>query len=498
MMRALASIGAIQLLIMLVALVRAKILATSLGPAGFGVLSTIDQAVLTVVQVSALSMPFTALRLMAKSHSQGEAPFRQAFVTFFRMLTVLAVGTVVLCSALLAWRPGVFGEDLIRYRQYLAVALLSLPALLLQILFVNTLAAAQAPAASATLSLVVGLVLAVASVSGALAAGIRGFYVAGVSAGILTTGGALWYLSRRFGFTLATRPMSLAQTLSANPEIVTQSALVWVALTAYSVTLFVTRYAVLSLLGETHAGLLQAQLSLALTVGAVVAPMSGLYLAPLVNRELAARDKASAADQFAAKVAVFLLLGGLPLILFPKLIVSLLYSPAFAPAVDVLFVFVLWQCLYQIVNVYLQLLIGLDDVAFFAIITCAAYSCAATLFPLLIPDLGIAGAALGLVVSMLVAATGAVVRLRTRFGHAVSATVWRRAGYTLAVIAIGGLVFSPNTEGTASGITMRAVYALLAIGAVWFGLTPEERGLIMALFRFFPATTSRRAFRRRP
>jgi len=65
MSRVLLSIGAIQIVIMLVALIRAKVLSVLLGPAGYGVASTIDQTVLSTMQLAHLSLPFTAMKFMA-------------------------------------------------------------------------------------------------------------------------------------------------------------------------------------------------------------------------------------------------------------------------------------------------------------------------------------------------------------------------------------------------------------------------------------------------
>jgi hypothetical protein len=79
MSRVLFSIGIVQVLVILVNLARSKILSLLLGPAGFGVVSTIDQVVLTTVNLAAGSFPFTALKVMARSHSEGEEPFRRTF-----------------------------------------------------------------------------------------------------------------------------------------------------------------------------------------------------------------------------------------------------------------------------------------------------------------------------------------------------------------------------------------------------------------------------------
>ena len=84
MSRVLLSIGAIQVVIMLVALVRAKVLSVLLGPAGYGVASTIDQTVLSTMQLAHLSLPFTAMKFMARRHSDGHDAFERTYATFFR------------------------------------------------------------------------------------------------------------------------------------------------------------------------------------------------------------------------------------------------------------------------------------------------------------------------------------------------------------------------------------------------------------------------------
>ena len=75
MSRVLLSIGVVHVLTMLVGLMRAKSLSVLLGPADFGVLSTVDQAVLSVVQLGALSLPFTAMKYMSQGHSEGPEQF---------------------------------------------------------------------------------------------------------------------------------------------------------------------------------------------------------------------------------------------------------------------------------------------------------------------------------------------------------------------------------------------------------------------------------------
>ena len=107
------------------------------------------------------------------------------------------------------------------------------------------------------------------------------------------------------------------------------SLYVYVAVGAYLVAVLVTRFFVFDALGAAAAGLLQALLSIALTVGAVMTPMSGLYLVPLLNRQMPVAAKRDVANDFASKIALFFLLGGVAVSLFPGLALTVLFSNRF-------------------------------------------------------------------------------------------------------------------------------------------------------------------------
>ena len=480
MSQVLVSIGAIQILIMFVALVRAKVLSVILGPAGYGIVSTVDQTVLSVMQLGALSLPFTALKFMARRHSDGHDEFEQTYTSFFRALAALSVVAVVVVGAILYVRPGIFGRDLTVYRNYFYVAMLGVPAAMLNVLFVNTLAAAQRGAASAMMNMLVLLAAAIASVIGVVLGGIGGLYVATVSTGACCTLASIWYLRKSLRLRLTAPTHGLFAELRQSPEIVSYSAMVYVALSAYSLTMLATRYFVFAALGAVGAGLLQALLSIALTVGAVMTPMNGLFLTPLVNRNLPVATKVDAANDFAGKILVLLLLGGVAVALFPATALTVLFSRRFVDGAGALYLFVVWQCLYQIVNVYLQLLIGLDDVAFYTVTTCVGYGVAALLFAPLVAHVGLGGAALSLGSAMIVAAIAASVRLRSKFGAGIRPAVWIRSAYCLLAIAAAGFFFSPATEARPLGVALRLLYALAVTVLLWLTLDSSERALVGA------------------
>jgi O-antigen/teichoic acid export membrane protein len=224
--------------------------------------------------------------------------------------------------------------------------------------------------------------------------------------------------------------------------------------------------------------LLQALLGIALTVGNVMTPMNGLFFTPYVNRQLPVQTKIAAADDFAGKITLLLLLAGVAVALFPRLVLTLLFSHRFAPAAAALSLFVVWQCLYQIVNVYLQLLIGLDDVAYFAVATVLGYAVAAVTFPTLIAHFGLGGAALALSLAMVVALSATLLRLRRKFGATVSPLVIGRAAFSLAAIYLAGRLFDPATELTLAGVGTRGAYGVVVVVLAALTLSRAERSLI--------------------
>ena len=475
MSRVLVSIGAIQVLIMFVALVRAKVLSVLLGPGDFGVVSTIDQASLTAMQLAHLSLPFTALKFLARRHGDGHAPFERTYASFFRALVGVGVVAVIVLEAMLWWRPAVFGAELVAYRRYFALAFLGVPSMMLNVMLINTLAAAQRGTAGAVVNLVLGCVAAAAAIAGVVLAGFDGLYVTTVVAGLVATASVVWFLRRSLRVSIAAPGARLRDELRASPEIVSYSLYVYVAVGAYLVAVLATRFFVFDALGPVAAGWLQALLSIALTVGAVMTPMSGLYLAPLLNRQMPVRAKLGLADDFAAKIAPLFLVGGVVVALFPALALTVLFSSKFVGAASVLFLFVVWQCLHHVVNVYLQLLIGLDDVRFYALVNCLAYACAAAAFRPLIETYGLGGAAIALSLASVVNAIGTAVRLATRFHVRVAPVVLLRGGASVAAIIGAGALFRGSPELSALGVTLRVAYLLTVSLLLWMTMSGAER-----------------------
>lgn len=471
------SIAVLQVLTILVGLFRAKVLALLLGPADFGVVSTIDQVVLTLATLGAVSLPFTALKFLASAHSEHQERFRHAAAMFLKVLGALGAITALLALGFVAWRPDIFGADLVPYRIPLRLALLGVPATMLTMLFVNTFAAAQFPARASLLTLVAAAVLAVAAAVGAATAQVGGLYAATAAASVAIVVAGVIVLRRQFGLQLRQHAPSIVGEMRRHPDMVRYSLYIYLAIGTYTVAILLLRTTVLARLGAEAAGMLQAAFSVALTLGAILGAANNMVLTPLVNRQLPLAVKVEATNDFLRRTMLLLLLATVPVVLFPRLVMHLLFSAAFTPAAAVLYLFVLWQCVYQSGNVYHQLLIGLDDVRFASLSSAASYALVAATLPVLIDRFALAGVALALLIGMSLRSAVAVWRLR-HFAVTVPRRAMAQVLGVMLPVGAGGALFASLPETTLTGLSWRAAFVVAALAPAWWLLSDAERSAI--------------------
>jgi hypothetical protein len=134
-----------------------------------------------------------------------------------------------------------------------------------------------------------------------------------------------------------------------------------------------------------------------------------------------------------------------------------------------------WQCLHHLVNVYLQLLVGLDDVRFYALLNCVAYACAAVVFRPLIGAYGLGGAAIALSVASVVNAIGTTIRLAVRFHARIGTVVLVRGGASVAAIVGAGALFRGSAELSPTGIALRVAYLATVSLLLWTTMSSAER-----------------------
>jgi polysaccharide transporter, PST family len=468
MLRTIFSIGFAQVIGLVINTARAKVFAVLLGPAGFGVVATIDQLVVSVSQFSNLSLPFTALKFLSRDHSLGEEQFRKSYAAFLKAIAILAVIATLFAIVLIPGNLAKFDPQLVKYRQPVLIALLGIPATMLLIFLGNVMAARQKAVQSVLLVVLSGFVLMLFGGMGCLFGGIVGIYLISVPAFTALIAGMLIFARVKLNWPLFDRPVALAPKLRGNSAIIETAIATYVAVCSYSGLMLLARYEAITYLSEEAAGLLQAGLATSLSIGAVLGPTSTLYFAPYVNRAIPSSDKIEAAGKFLPRLIFVYCLGALPVLLFPELVLRLLFSNRFTPAAIILSWFVVWQCLHQICLVYQQLLIGLDDVRACGVITTLGNLSATALCIWWIRLFGLIGTAGAFMAGAIIIAVLSVVRLRSKHGISIFRSMPPLVGFVLLGFVAVGALGQLTPEMTLAGLAARLITATLFLTCLWF------------------------------
>lgn len=464
MFRLIVGIGALQVVVVLINMLRSKMVAVILGPQGVGIIGVVDQLVQIVLYVSTLSLPFAAVRFLSRAHSDGGDAFKNSYAAFLRVLLMLTtVGLTI--GGLVAWfRPDLLGPELAQYRAFLLPALLGIPAMACHGLFSNVLAAGRRTRAAAIMTVVVAAALTTTSFVGLTIDGIPGLYWANLAANVLVAMGVAVYLWKRLDLPLLAGGHGIRRELTRNPDIVVFALTFYANAVFYSVSFFVARYSILSSFGEVEAGLLQAGIALFMSLNLVLGRATALYLVPLVNRIASHDEKVRATRQFERTHWLIALAVAMPVILFADWVVVLLFSPSFLAMSNVVAFFVIAQCLQLVSGNYDALLIGLDDLKMFGFLAVVGHVVVAGLAWLLAPSLGIAGVGLGFVVGSAVRYGIVMWRLKTRFGMRVDIRWGLTTGYGLAALGLAGFVSAHLEAGSAVVILGKGLaYALFCV-----------------------------------
>ena len=462
--------GVLQVVGLVFTMARAKVFALLLGPAGFGVVATIDQLVVSAQHFSNLSLPFTALKYLSRSHSVSEEEFRKSYAAFLKAITILAVvATAVLVPTLPALLASL-DPQLVKYRGPVSIALLGIPSIMLLVFFVHVLAAQGRTLQSALLALLSSVVVLASGWVGCVLGGIQGIYLATVPASTALIAAMAVFASVKMRLPWNCKPMQQSKGLRANAEIVDTAVSTYIAVGSYSALLLLARYVSITHLSEEAAGLLQASLAVALSLGGILLPSNTLYLAPYLNRSIPGTEKIAAANRFLPRLLFLYCLGALPVLLFPEFVLRLLFSGRFTPAAAMLPWFVVWQCLYQVSHVYQQLLIGLDDARGYCVGTAFGHLFGAALCFWLIGPFGLAGVGAAFIAGTF--CVGCVTVLRLHWKHRLALP---KSGPTSIVLAALGLAGTAalarmTVEMTLPGACVRVGLASAFLTALWFAL----------------------------
>lgn len=461
------AVGALQFFILLVALLRSKALAVIAGPEGVGVIGIIDQIIITVAQFGALGLPFAAMKFMSAAHGVSDDAYRDSFAAFGRILLALAATATMIGGAFILFASPGTGE-LAPYRGALFASIFVVPATMMTILISHTLAAAQRPNSAAVYNLAFAAAGTAAALAGLFVAGITGFYIGVFAAGTLTICGALVYLYRGLGLSLWRQGVSLRREFHQLSLILRTSMAAYVSFVSASALLLFMRYEVMQSEGTVQVGLLQSALSVALSAGSILATLGSLYLAPSMNRNEDKSVKFRKAEDFNAICAFYIVLGMLPVALVPGLVLTILFTSAFAAAAFALLLCLIWQMLQQVTTTYSHVLIGIDRPVSAMLATLVSIVVGVVAVISLTHHWDILAAPIALIISTLVRLAIMVALLVWREGMAFPwGTTLRYLGIAAAISAVPAMFDPTVILPDAMGFVGRAAYAVAIIGLAW-------------------------------
>ena len=469
-------VGLIQVLILLVMLLRAKGLAVMLGPEGVGIIGVVDQLVVTLIQISALGIPFAAMKFMSMAHSNGTAEFRNTYAAFARITGALGISVLVLGIGITSFVPGLLA-GFADYQNVLFIAMFSVPTGMMTIMIAHTFAASERPRGAALYNLAFLGSLSLSGLTGAYFAGIHGFYIGSVTAAAFAVIVVMVWFARSQDLSILRKGVSLRVELKKRPKVISTALAAYVMLVSFSAGMLVVRYAVINQLGEAQTGLLQSALSLALSVGSILAAMNSLYLAPSLNRNESVEFKFAKAIGFANRVAMLLVLGAVPLALLPSLGLTILFTVAFVPAAGALIACLIWQCVFQLKTVYLQLLIGVNYPLSGAVGSLLGLTVVViAVFPL-VPILGLTAVPVALALGEIASIAFMAMRLRSTVGMPVPWRMLLLFVWTASVIGAAGLLFDTSQVIPALGdLGLRVLYGVIVLGITWM-MMPDDLSL---------------------
>lgn len=479
MLKIITTIGCIQVLAILITVVRSKIMAILLGPEGIGVTSVIDQVVQFVGYLSVFSLPLASLKFLSKSHSEGFEVFKKSYSSFFMLVLILAVTATTIAIGLVI--ANLLGSDILKYKAVLIIALFAVPANVLGGFFSHVLAAAQKTTHSAMLSVVTVAALAISTYIGISLGGIQGLYLSNVSAIIVVTIAILIYFKIALNLPLYDKSVKIFDAFKSNRDIIPFSFMLYLATTTHSLSFLVARYFVLKYYGEAETGILQAAISIAMSIGMVLGPTNGLFLSPIMNRNIPKHEKITTAIEFQKKLILILNIVAMAIALFPYLLLNVLYSPLFAVAGQYIFLFVISQYILQLAGVYQVLIVGFDDLKMYAFATCSG-NLATILFSwLLIPHYGILGVGISFIVSGFIIFVITHTNLGLRHGLSIPRVVYSLVGYSLLSIVFIGMLFNKQNDINVMIILEKIGIYLFFMFSLLFFLNKEERNFLYSL-----------------
>ncbi len=484
------AIGFLQTLSILANVARAKVIAVLVGPEGVGVVGVIDQMVLVVMNLSALSLPFSALTILSRSYGEDPATFKQTYLTFLAILSVLTLAGTAGAVGLVVARSSLLGDNLLRYHRPLILGILSVPALAVSTFGASVLAAAQRARQSAVVAAGGATALFLAAAVGIPGGGLEGLYLGSLVLGVLVAAAIFRHLRRELRLPLFERNVSLVAEVRRHPDLVFYCVSYFAVSAAYPLAWLIARHSVLERYGEVEAGLLQALIALTLGFGTVLRPVNTQLLLPIVSGPGDTDRKFRDTVGVQRRLTVILALLAMPLILFPQWILALLYSRVFTVASPYLYLFIVAEMILILGGTYQVLVLGMDDRRAWALPYFLGYACLGTMSWGLGREYGVLGVAVAAITSSLLIFGLALWRLRSRHGFRLPPGL-----LGLMIGAVGGILgigmaCARYDNGSLTALLVKASGMLVLAPGLICCLDKEDRAWVYGLVtRFLPKSS---------
>ena len=438
MLKAFVTIGILQLLTMVLQVVRTKTLAVTLGPEWLGVMGAVDRLTAVIVQTVSLSFPFAAVRFLPRLWTSDREQFRRVLLGMRNVLALTVTIATAAAAAVTFVVPHVWGRALAPYSTAVLAATATLPALAFLPFLQNVLAGRLRESQAMGVALANAVLLTVAALFGGRWFGLVGYYAVYAGLGLILTFVVVRLIGRGIG-TDAEPPTS--QLTFALPRAVWQFTGVILALaflTPYAALYVYTK--VLSVEGARVAGWMQAAIGVSLIVRVGLGSAHGVLLIPNVNTDATPRDRVAWAFRFQGILAMIAGVAVPLLVLFPDIVVQILYSRELAPGARFAGAFVLAEFIWLTAASSQPLVLAFDHLRFHVLQNIAVQLVLVAVAALTVSRLGVAGAAIANLAANSALYVSTLIFLRVRYAERLPRPVAVLTGFVIGSIAAAAAI----------------------------------------------------------
>lgn len=479
MLKTFVTIGVLQLLTMIFQLVRTKLLAIMLGPDAIGVMGVIDKLLAVVSQTASLSLPFAAVRFLPAYWHNDPEQFDAVYRAMRRLLLACAVAATIIALGITAFAPQLWGESLRPYTSVIAVAVLTIPALMLVPFVQNVVAAQMRQNQAMTIAVSNAAVLTVSAVLGVWLGGLVGNYALFAVLGLGLTIVAI-RLSR--AVKRGTSETARVTHGAAVPARASLPPMLWRFSAAMLALAFLTPYAalfvhyrVLSRLGPEVAGWMQATLGVSIAVRTVLGSAHAVFLTPGVNRGGTPQERMAWASEFQSTLCLLAAITVPLLLLFPQVAVRVLYSAQFAPGARFVALFVFAEFLGLLAATYQAIVVAFDHLVFHVVQNIAAQLLLVAIAAPLIDSHGILGAGIAALSAQAVLYIATTTFLWWRYRIKMPARTAALTAFALIACLATGAAGVMWPALSLSTIALKAIGYVVIVALLLAVLSPDDR-----------------------